>query len=291
MDRLTGNLKGVLIECLRALEAGASVEDCLARFPQHAGALRPYLALRASLLAIDAPQPPAAAYAAGRQALLERLASPAPARSRWEAAREALSSGWLRSPLARTAVAGAILFALAGSALGASAAAGVDQAHDVLSTLHVVPSSSQGAQHKNPNADQGASNRNDSSAGAPTAAEPGQQHANDHAANGSDNATRALGEQHRPCLPADLLDRVSVLRQLFSACATADNGTPAEGLTTPTPSGRPGEHGEPTNTGSDHRPITPPRPTDIHPQTGEQKSRQPTAVPTSHSTDVGEHSN
>ena len=278
MRELDKTQEAVLAECLQALDAGASVEDCLARYPQHANALRPYLELRARLLAIEAPQPPATAYAAGRQTLLERLASPAPARSRWEAVRETLSGGWLRSPLARAAVVGAVVFALAGGALGASAAAGVDQAQDVLSTLHIAAPSSQGDQHKNPNADQGASNQDDGIGNAPTAADTGQQYVDDHASNGSGNSNGGVGEEHRPCLPADVWDRVPVLQEFFSACSTTDNGGPSENLPTHTPSGPPGELGQRTNTGSDHRPITPPHPANTHEQFG-----PPTSVPTPHS--------
>jgi len=280
VNELTRAQELVLVECLRALEAGAGTENCLARFPEHESVLRPHLELRARLLAIEVPQPPAAAYAAGRQALLERLATPIPAAdrsSRWAALRAFLGSGW---PLRRVAAAGLLVLALAGGAVGASAAAGVDQAHDVLSALHIVAPAGQGDQQRNPNADEGASNQDDGIGNAPAASENGQQNADDRAADGGENADYGAGEEHRPCLPAGLLNRVPALQDLFAACPE-DSALPGQ-----TPPSSQGEPEAPTNSGLDHRPVTPPRPIDAGPQT-QHEPGPPASVPTPHATDVG----
>ena len=73
MDELNETQEAILIECLQAIAGGDNLEACLARYPHDAQTLRPHLALRAQLLALDLPEPPATAYEAGRQALLERL--------------------------------------------------------------------------------------------------------------------------------------------------------------------------------------------------------------------------
>ncbi len=133
----------ILVEYLQALESGASADDCLARYPEHTEALRPYLELHSRLRTLEAPEPSAAAYTAGREALLARVSGATPtAASRMPVATGGfLAAGWLRSPLARVAAVGVLLVALAGGALGASAAAGVDQARGVFSALHIVPAS------------------------------------------------------------------------------------------------------------------------------------------------------
>lgn len=285
MNKLTRTQEIALIDCLRALEAGATIEHCLARFPQHASALGPHLELRARLLAIEAPQPPAAAYDAGRQALLARLAAPSVASrsSRWAALRASLVTGWPRSPLPRVAAAAALVLALAGGAVGASAAAGVDRAQDVLSALHVVAPAGQGDQQNNPNADEGAANQDDGIGNAPAASENGQQNSDDHAADGGDNATAA--DEHPPCLPGGLLDRVPPLQDLFSACPQ-DSALPGQ---TPTPSED--GPGAPNNSGLDHRPVTPPHPNDAQPQSEEHQPGPPTSGPTARAPDADPHSN
>ncbi|MBI4571608.1 MAG: hypothetical protein HY723_06620 [Chloroflexi bacterium] len=145
MSKLTKSQEAILADCLRAMEAGTGIDACLARFPQHADALRPYLELRARLLAAELPAPHPAAYQAGRQALLNRLveqkAAPLPtAAGPWRA----LGLGWLRlgSPAGRAVAAGLAVVLLAGGALGASAATGRGPANDILSALRIVDRSS-----------------------------------------------------------------------------------------------------------------------------------------------------
>ncbi len=154
MNELNETQQTILAELLQALDQGADIPACLARYPEHAEALRPYLEFRAGLLATEPPAPAAAAYEAGRQTLLGQLANQGVAAGpsslvhaagiRWRQLREQVrgnDGGGLRrfdSPLARAGAAGALIFALMGGALGASAAAGFQPAHDVLSALRIV---------------------------------------------------------------------------------------------------------------------------------------------------------
>ena len=146
MNDLSKGQEAALVECLQRLESGASADDCLKRHPGHAEALRPYLELHTRLRTLDAPEPSPAAYAAGRETLLARVAGATSAGRMPVAASGLPAAGWLRSPLARVAAAGLLLFALAGGALGASAAAGVDQARNALSALHIMAPASHGEQ-------------------------------------------------------------------------------------------------------------------------------------------------
>ncbi len=166
MAELSEQQEAILIECLEAIEAGADVETCLARFPEHGSTLRPYLDLHARLRAADKPEPPATAYEAGRRTLIDRVVEEQVQRAhgsslqaagtrwgmplvsafgtRWSRFREALQnytssrSARLQSPLARVAAAAALLLVLGSGALGASAAVGFEPAREVLSTLQIV---------------------------------------------------------------------------------------------------------------------------------------------------------
>lgn len=162
MDELNERLESRLIECLDSMDGGADLASCLARYPEDASWLRPYLELHLSLRLAPLPEPSAAAYDAGRTRLLERLhalsettvahsagtrwAMPLVAAfgTRWGMLRAQLagffSGGWARadSPLARVAAVAALIFVLGGGALGASAAAGFQPARDVLAALPVV---------------------------------------------------------------------------------------------------------------------------------------------------------
>jgi hypothetical protein len=132
-----------MAECLQALDAGRREADVLAARPGFAEELSRLLALRNRLGLRPAPEPGPAAFNAGRQALLAAVVrTPAPAgRTSWlEGVRGFAAAGFLRSPLARVAAASLAVCALAGGALGASAAAGVGQARDALSALHIVQS-------------------------------------------------------------------------------------------------------------------------------------------------------
>ncbi len=136
-----------LAECLRTLDEGAGIDEVLARYPDHADALRQHLDLRARLLGAQTPDMPASAFEAGRQALLARVAA-APVvtnRSLRELVASPLGGLGLRSPtLARAAAGVALLVLLAGGALGVSAAVGVGKARDALSVLPFVAPSGQG---------------------------------------------------------------------------------------------------------------------------------------------------
>lgn len=159
MTELTSHQERILIECLQALDEGVTLADCLARYPNDAAALRPYLDLRARLRPAGVVEPSAAAYAAGRQALLEQVAA-APVKSapvdfsagvRWrsvaESVRGILFGGGARwqPAFARVAAVMAVVVVVGGGALGASAAGGFEPARralsparDVLEALHIV---------------------------------------------------------------------------------------------------------------------------------------------------------
>jgi len=140
-NELTTVQQRALAGCLHALGAGDDLEAALARYPEHAGALRPYLELRARLLAAELPAPHPAAYQAGRQALLDRLAGRAVVAEAAASPLAALVRRWRRigSPAFRLAAVGAAIGVLGLGALGASAAGGVGPGRDVLSALRIVP--------------------------------------------------------------------------------------------------------------------------------------------------------
>jgi hypothetical protein len=63
----------VLDDCLVQLRAGATAEDCLARYPEHAEALRPLLTLAMQVQSLPTPSPDRAAMNAGRQRMVEAV--------------------------------------------------------------------------------------------------------------------------------------------------------------------------------------------------------------------------
>lgn len=158
MNELTKSQEAMLAECFEAMDAGVPIEACLARHPQHASTLRPYLELRSEMLSAEHPEPSAAAYDAGWLALLDRLhdaraqekagmlanvfglrwgkstpsAKPSVGGFRWK------MFGNVASPLARAAVAVGVLALVGASALGVSAAAGFGPARAALSTLRII---------------------------------------------------------------------------------------------------------------------------------------------------------
>lgn len=147
-NEMNRELANALIECLEALDGGADLESCLARFPHLAAELRPHLELRADLSSLEGPVPSPAAYQQGRQALLERLGAaqasavlpPLVAQGgRWSL--DGLLGRFrmkaFATPVSRVAAAFGALFLL-GGAIGASAAAGFEPSRDVLSALHIV---------------------------------------------------------------------------------------------------------------------------------------------------------
>jgi hypothetical protein len=156
MNELTAEQEGILAQCLQSMEEGEGLEACLARFPQHAQALRPFLHLHAELLEAEVPEPSAALYQAGREALLGRLAErPHPARplalrsgqalaglaTAFGARARALSArSWkpMLIPLAQALGVTAIVFVAAGGALGASAGVGFEPSQHMLANLGVI---------------------------------------------------------------------------------------------------------------------------------------------------------
>ncbi|MBU0494305.1 MAG: hypothetical protein KKA73_01145 [Chloroflexi bacterium] len=64
----------VLSDCLSRLQAGASVDDCLADYPALAAALRPDLELAAAIQVLPAPQPRPDAVQANRERMMAAVA-------------------------------------------------------------------------------------------------------------------------------------------------------------------------------------------------------------------------
>ena len=118
----------VLDDCMDLLRAGASVEDCLARYPEHAEELRPLLSLASAVKGIPTPRPDFASVDANRLRMLDAVQNTAalnrqrsPAMSGWLGR---LVSGPQNRPLLRTALALAavlILVSLSTAVLFASA--------------------------------------------------------------------------------------------------------------------------------------------------------------------------
>ncbi len=141
----------MLEECIQLLDGGASLDECLQRYPDDAEELRPYLELRADLLSEPLAEPPAGAYGAGRSRLLEQLAMSREARattaSPWSLVAGVFTDHRLPGgALFRAAAGVAAVLALGIGALGASAAGGfeparnaLEPARDLLRTLHIVP--------------------------------------------------------------------------------------------------------------------------------------------------------
>lgn len=130
---LTGTQERILIDCFRAIDTGSSAEECFDRYPQRAESLRGYVDLRSQLLAHRATDPSPVVFASGREALLARVIRPLANGHPGSAGPQAhLARGPFWRPAARVGVAGALLFAMAGCALGVSATAGGDRLSNVL---------------------------------------------------------------------------------------------------------------------------------------------------------------
>ncbi len=108
----------VLDECLDRIQAGATVEACLARFPEHAEALRPLLRMASAVRAVPPPRPDPAAVYAGRQGMLRAVTE--------RNARQPLLAGLFRWPWARAALALAVLFLVVGFGARGLAAVSAD---------------------------------------------------------------------------------------------------------------------------------------------------------------------
>jgi hypothetical protein len=176
MNTLNDKLQAILVELLTALDGGASVEACLARYPNEAHTLRPYLELHTELLGQETPGPSAADYDAGRQALLERLSS-SPAPEAGFSLRDAAVAAWtrlrrgvrrfdlggtgLQPALMRVAAVGAIFLLIGGGTLGASAAAGFRPSRAVLSSVGLIERDSASGVHVEGDDDAAATPRDD----------------------------------------------------------------------------------------------------------------------------------
>lgn len=126
------NLADVLEQCLQEIEAGATVEECLARYPEYAEELRPLL--QTAVLLRQAPRAtPAPAFRAATRERLRRLTPPvAPGASRdgrvhfpapihwWQRLGETLSRRRWAPALVGTLVAVLLLVVVGGSVVSAA---------------------------------------------------------------------------------------------------------------------------------------------------------------------------
>lgn len=96
----------VLDECLDSIQAGSSVEACLARYPEHAEALRPLLSLATAVRAVRLPSPSPSAVHASRQRMLLAVAE--------RDARRPLLAGLFEWPRFRAALSLAVLILVLG---------------------------------------------------------------------------------------------------------------------------------------------------------------------------------
>ncbi|MFQ6019551.1 MAG: DUF5667 domain-containing protein, partial [Dehalococcoidia bacterium] len=103
----------ILDECLNALSQGASLESCLARFPDRADRLRPFLTLAQSVRRIPPARPSAVAEAAGWQRFYRRA-------SDLRLTRERHRFGWLKPVAIMAAVVFAFVAAGGGTVYAAS---------------------------------------------------------------------------------------------------------------------------------------------------------------------------
>jgi|Deesub1362A_J573_1020465.scaffolds.fasta_scaffold03988_3 hypothetical protein len=130
------SLERALAHCLAEMEAGTPLEECLARYPQHARALRPMLETAQALMQAPEVRPSYTFRKHARSRLVARLAQRAPARRaaflvslrRWFApparVEAALPKARPRSsPLLRWAIIAALVVALASGTVAASAQA------------------------------------------------------------------------------------------------------------------------------------------------------------------------
>lgn len=130
---MNGKLRKALTESIREIETrGASIEDCLARYPEHADSLRLNLTLWQGLNASEKAQPAYAGQQRGQQRLLAELADSI-------RPRQGGIPSVLAPAVARVAAMLAALAVIGGGAVGASAAlGGPNLAEQVLSTVGVT---------------------------------------------------------------------------------------------------------------------------------------------------------
>lgn len=75
-----------LDDCMELLRAGASVEDCLSRYSDHADELRPLVSLASAVISVPTPRPDAATVVAHRNQMLDAVRDSETRRKRGPAA-------------------------------------------------------------------------------------------------------------------------------------------------------------------------------------------------------------
>lgn len=270
-NELNHGLENALIECLEAIENGAGLEDCLARYPQLAQELRPNLELRTQMLALELPAPSPAEYEQGRQALLGRLAGEQAkqvqpplvvqgVRWRLDNLLSRFGLNGLATPMSRAAAAVGALFLL-GGAIGASAAVGFEPSRDVLSALHIVDKDDGGDEHAEGPQDPPKSDDNKDAA-----AEPTKDDENDNA-----KATPTPAQTKQTDQSPSAFDKTPTPRDNNDAKPTATqkrrDSEPSDRRPTKTPTPRrivrptnTPNHEEPTKTPEEPKPTKTPEP-------------------------------
>lgn len=139
MDELTRAPERILIDCFRALDAGASNDDCFARYPRQADSLRVVLDMRAQLLTLKTTAPSPTTFASGREALLARVVRPLASSHPGSMESEGRPArGFVWRPATRAAFAGALLFAMASCAIGVSATPATDKIDQALPDIPTI---------------------------------------------------------------------------------------------------------------------------------------------------------
>lgn len=112
----------VLDDCLSLLREGASVEDCLARYPDHAGDLLPLVSLASAVRGVPTPRPDADAVETHRTRMLDAVKQSAARKNGHKPAALGwiwrLADGAYSRPAIRAALMLATILLLAGLAAG-----------------------------------------------------------------------------------------------------------------------------------------------------------------------------
>jgi len=150
---MDGKLRKILTECIREIESGdSSMEDCLQRYPDRAAELRPHLELWSGLNAAAKAEPNLGSQQRGQQRLEAAVSE-----AEREGGRRMIP--FLTPALAKAGAVAVAAVLVIGGAAGASAAlGGPDVAGDVLSGIGISNASDTGQEHANQNAFDGADN-------------------------------------------------------------------------------------------------------------------------------------
>ena len=116
---LVRSFQSILDECLAALQEGASIEDCLVRYPRQAKNLRPYLELADRVHQTPLVQPRPIAQSTAWHALQERAAELRAGKRRRPAVRTVSYGAWLKPALAAVGAIVVLVAASSGTALAA----------------------------------------------------------------------------------------------------------------------------------------------------------------------------